>query len=193
MAVAAVHRGHHRRARSRLPATTAPATTAPATTAPPDTTAATTAATTPPPPAVVGLTEAQADAALLTIDDVNAATGLSGWNVGSYSSGGNLCGLTAPDAAVERTPCGTVHEGGIKNVQITSSTLSFASTDDVNLRRTTTLRLAATDCPDPTETSNGVTADLTFTAPQEVNVPGVDRTWRSASSPTSPASPRCRT
>ena len=168
--------------------TTSPTTGAIGTSPGPTTapTAAPTTPTTPPPTAaptappttvkrIVGLTVDQANAALLTLDEVSSTTGVSPWIDGVFSSGGDLCGIPSPDPAIERHAVAVHQEGVGKGVVVTSNVVSFDSVEQVNLVYNN-LRRAATDCPDPTETQNGVTAELTFTAPFEINLPGVDRT-----------------
>lgn len=147
------------------PDTTAPAPTDPPTTAPPATPA--------PAPAVVGLTAEAADAVLLTVDEVVSATGVGGWNTGVFQSAGNLCGIDAPDPTVERHAVYDSTDG--RNTEVTSTVMSFATVDDVNASYNA-LREAVTDCPDPTTTANGITADLAFNGPFETNIVGVDRT-----------------
>ena len=152
------------------PGTTAPpAPTDPTTVAPPATTAATPA----PAPVVVGLTADAADATLLTADEVANATGVPNWNTGAFTSAGKLCGIDAPDAVVERHAVFDSTDG--RNIEVTSTVLSYATIDDLNANYNA-LREAITDCPNPTETANGLTANLTFSGPFETTIAGVDRT-----------------
>jgi len=160
--------------------TLAPGPTTPPTAAP-TTPTASASPTVPPTPApttakrVVGLTVDQANAALLTLDEVTNATGVSPWTAGPFSIGPDLCGIASPDPAVERHAVAVHQEAVGKGSIVTSNVASYGSVEQVN-EVFNNLRRAATACPDPTETINGVTAELTFTAPFEVNLPGVDRT-----------------
>ena len=158
---------------SAAPTTTTPQ---PTTTAPARTT--TTPAPPPPPPTVkpaVSLTREQAVASALTLDEVSGATGVSPWTEGPFSAGPDLCGIASPDAAVEHHTVAVHQEKVGVGAVVVSNVGSYNSVDDVN-QVYNNLRRAATACPDPTETENGVTAQLTFTQPFEINLPGVDRT-----------------
>ena len=141
----------------------------------PSSTAAPPSTTTPPAPRAVGLTDEQATAALLTIDDVTNATGVDGWVDGTFSLAADLCGIPSPDPIVERHYVADRPESAGVGVEVVSNVLSYATTDDVNASYNA-IRQAATACPNPTETFNDVTATLRFTAPYEVNTPGFDRT-----------------
>jgi hypothetical protein len=160
---------------SALPVTLKPVTTtstAPATTAPPapPSTAA---------PVASGdraLNVEQADSTLLTVDEVASAAGGSGWTEGVWTPGGDLCGVAAPDAILDRHSVAVRNEvaGANIGVIVSTSTLTYATLSDLN-ENYSSLKRISNDCPDPSLNENGVTGTITFIPAKEINIPNLDR------------------
>jgi molecular chaperone DnaK len=143
-----------------------------------------TASTVPPtvkptPPAGSGdraLNVEQADATLLTLDEVSSAAGGTGWTQGVWSPGGDLCGVKTPDAILDRHSVAVRNEvaGADIGVIVTTSTLTYASLSDLN-ENYSSLKRISNDCPDPTLSENGRTGTIKFIPAEEISIPNLDR------------------
>jgi Hsp70 protein len=151
--------------------TTAAAPTAPPPTAPPT--------VKPTPPAGSGdraLNVEQADATLLTLDEVASAAGGSGWTEGVWSPGGDLCGVKTPDAILDRHSVAVRNEvaGADLGVIVSTSALTYASLSDLN-ENYSSLKRISNDCPNPSLNENGVTGTIKFIPAKEISIPNLDR------------------
>jgi molecular chaperone DnaK len=119
------------------------------------------------------LTGAQAEQVLPTLAELETATGKTGWVEVPFQSGPPLCGLTAPDAPVERHFVIGRSEGNLQAVQIASSVASYASAADL-AANVAALKKAVTACPEPTSVEEGVTFTLKFSDLTETPIPLLD-------------------
>jgi hypothetical protein len=157
------------------PTTAAPFTSSAPVTLFPPTSASLAPATAPPAGrGVATLTPEQAGVALLNLAEMTELTGLAPWSEGEFVSAGDLCGIPSPDPVVEMHRVGDYVASG-NAVEVTSTTLAFDTAETAHAALDS-VRQAVTTCPDPHQTQNGVTFDLSFTAPFDANLPGVDRT-----------------
>jgi hypothetical protein len=164
------------------PFTMAPPVTLVAPTSPPASSPAPTAAPTPAPASTapapsgpVALTAAQANAALLTIDEVASDTGQTPWAAGTFVPAGDLCGIPSPDPIVQRHA--VADHKGISDVAEVTSTVVVYETVENATAASDSLRQATTSCPDPHQSADGVTADLSFTSAVDATLPGIDQTF----------------
>jgi hypothetical protein len=119
------------------------------------------------------LTGAQADQVLPTLAELETATGKTGWVEVPFEAGPPLCGLTAPDAPVERNFVIGRSEGNSQAVQIASSVASYASAEDL-AANVAALKKAVTACPEPTSVESGVSFTLKFSDITETPIPLLD-------------------
>lgn len=161
--------------------TAPPATTTPGSpgTTPAPTTPATPAPTAPPTtevagdPVPPGLDATELNAAVLTLDDVTVATGLSDWTPDTYVAGEPFCGIVTPDAAQESHSVHNRLSGGVAQ-SIVSTSATYATLDDLILNYEALLG-SSSNCPNPTEDVGGVTVTLTVGKPVESQIPLTDR------------------
>jgi molecular chaperone DnaK len=166
---------------SVAPITLKPSTT---TSAESTTTTAKPAPTVPPtaPPTVApagdrALNVEQADATLLTVDEVASLSGLTKWNPGPFTPGNNLCGVSSPDPILDRHSVAFRLETNSTpaiGVVVTTSTFTFANLSDLNADYAA-VKQAAKECPDPVVNENGVTGTIKTFPGSELGLPGLDR------------------
>ncbi len=159
----------------------APITIKPTTTT--STVPATTTTTAPPPTATPAggdraLTVEQADAALLTVDDVSSLADSTGWASTAFESGPDLCGIPSPDAILDRHSVVYRLESNATpavGVVVTSSTFTFATLSDL-VANFTALKQASNDCTDPVvDIGGGDTATIAMIPAREISLPSIDR------------------
>jgi hypothetical protein len=107
------------------------------------------------------LTDPQAENVLYNISRLEAASSQTGWVEIPFAPGPDLCGLTAPDATVEKHFLGARSEGGTTGVVIHSAVLTYATMADLNAN-VDVLKQAATSCPNPGFEEAGVKYKLSF-------------------------------
>jgi hypothetical protein len=136
--------------------------------------------TVPPPPTTVlkasptvALTDLQASAVVLGTDEVEAATGQSGWTTAPFEAGPDLCGITSPNPALEYHEVAVRAESSNAGVAVHTAAFTYVTVAEMQ-QSTAALREAVTACPNPTSVENGVTYTLTFTELNEQAPPLMD-------------------
>jgi hypothetical protein len=120
----------------------------------------------------------EADAALLTTDDVSSLAGSTGWASAPFEDGPDLCGIPAPDAVLARHSVVYRVEANSTpavGVVVTSSTFTFATQSDL-VANFNALKQASNDCTDPVvDVGGGNKATIAMIPSREISLPNIDR------------------